>query len=70
MIIRVARLADIPEILRLRTEAATWLHGKGSDQWGPTGDPLTKVADDMAQAIQAGHAWMGCTEANDSTIGT
>lgn len=70
MIIRAAQPADIPEILRLRTEAAAWLHGKGSDQWGPTGDPLAKVANDMTKAIHAGHAWMGCTDANDSTVGT
>lgn len=53
MIVRPARLDDIDTILGWRRERATWLAGKGTDQWQV---PWPRAA--VTTAVSAGQTWM------------
>jgi GNAT superfamily N-acetyltransferase len=67
--IRRAVADDVPTILRWRTEAAAWLHKRGSDQWSDSGLSRDAFIDRVTDSIRAGETWIA--EGEDGTpLGT
>jgi GNAT superfamily N-acetyltransferase len=67
--IRKAVIDDLPTILRWRTEAAAWLHMRGSDQWSDSGLSRNAFIDRVTDSIRAGETWIA--EDDDGTpVGT
>jgi GNAT superfamily N-acetyltransferase len=67
--IRKAVADDLPTILRWRTEAAAWLHNRGSDQWSDSGLSRDAFIDRVTESIRAGETWIA--EDDDGTrLGT
>lgn len=67
MIIRLATDTDIPDIVRLRREAAEWLSSLGSDQWsnGIDEDEFTRR---VQESIHSNETWVAVD--NDQVLGT
>lgn len=53
MILSRAELADLPRLIRFRTDAAAWLSALGSDQWA---EPFP--ADHIANSIKSGTVYL------------
>jgi GNAT superfamily N-acetyltransferase len=67
--IRKAVVDDLPTILRWRTEAAAWLHNRGSDQWSDSGLSQDAFIDRVTDSIRVGETWIA--EDDDGTpLGT
>jgi GNAT superfamily N-acetyltransferase len=67
--IRKAVADDVPTILRWRTEAAAWLHTRGSDQWSDSGLSQDAFIDRVLDSIRTGETWIA--EDDDGTpLGT
>jgi GNAT superfamily N-acetyltransferase len=67
--VRKAVVDDVPTILRWRTEAAAWLHKRGSDQWSDSGLSRDAFIDRVTDSIRTGETWIA--EDDDGTpLGT
>ncbi|MFF8994034.1 GNAT family N-acetyltransferase [Streptomyces sp. NPDC014983] len=53
MIVVRAQLADIPRLLKFRTDAAKWLREQGSDQWSTPYPPEL-----LTQSVMAGEVYL------------
>lgn len=53
MIIVRAKAADLPRLLKFRTDAASWLHPQGTDQWS---QPFP--ASNIAASVEAGEVFL------------